>query len=146
LIERETTLATQTSKGPSTIGTIIVIGALLAGFSFLLNHGGPGRIPEDDDVTEEIVVQVLFKPAVRLDYPVHVQVHIDNTKVAEELVSQSPYTDIITIPKGAQVSVYALQDIDGELDCVIARQGVTIDHSHRDSAGSVRCWMNRPKS
>ena len=86
---------------------------------------------------------MVFKPSPNLQFPIHVIAHVDDLEVENVLVTQSPYNAIIAVPKNAQVSVYALQDHDGDLDCLITKQAVTIDHKHRNNAGSVICWMNR---
>ncbi|MGI0012096.1 MAG: hypothetical protein ACREBU_01440 [Nitrososphaera sp.] len=128
--------------GPSTLAILLVV-VVAAVLGLVFQDANRGRGPADEDTTEQVTISVVFKPADRVDYPVHVLAHVESVEIINDLVVHSPGNWVIVVPRGAQVSVHAQQDIDGELDCLIQVNGITVDHNHRDTLGSIRCWHNR---
>lgn len=128
------------------LGIIVILGiaALIVSVK-----GTPHKVelPPDSDLRETIVLSVVFTPATRSGNGVEIQAHVETVRVTppQLFVKTSPWNQSITIPKGAAVALYALQIGSGNLDCLITRDGVTMDHSHRNTAGSIRCYLNRPK-
>ena len=133
--------STATRPKGKTFGILVLIIAAVAIASAYLDRGA--RIPADDDVTEQVVLSVMFKQTPRLDNPVHVSAMVEGVQVLDELMTHSPGVWTITVPKGAQVSMNVQQDHDGEMNCQIAVKDKVVSHNVRDTAGSIRCWYNR---
>jgi hypothetical protein len=141
-------MATSTSaKTDLKVGlvSLLLIGAIAAFFAV---KGGPdkGPVGPDSDLYETVTLSVTFKPVTRV-VGIEIQAHVESVPVVPPglVVLSSPWNSgPITIRKGAAVTLYALQQASGDLDCVISRNGVTVDHNHRADPGSIRCYMNRP--
>lgn len=135
------------AKTKSSLGGTIGLIALIAFAGIMISVKGKPevntRIPADEDITEQVLLTVTFDPGHRQGLPVDIQAHVEGVRVENLRLERSPFNKIITIPKGAQVSLYAGQSMDGSLDCLIVAREKTMDHQHRDSMGSVRCWYNR---
>lgn len=133
-------MGTATKTGPSTgfiLGMIILVGA---GVFFVGK-----KLDFQDDRTERVTVGVAFDPNQRPKSPVDIRVSVDNTDIVKTSVKSSPWSKTITVPKGAQVSVYAYQEIRGALNCTILAENKQVDTNSRADAGSVHCWHNRKK-
>lgn len=123
--------------------------ALLVLASLIISvKGTPHKVelPPDSDLRETITLSVTFDPSSRKGQGIEIQAHVEGVLVTPPrlFVAHSPWNQIVTIPKGAKVTLYALQVTSGDLDCLISRNGVTVDHSHRADQGSIRCYLNRP--
>lgn len=127
------------------LGLLIII--VIAGFIVSVK-GTPHKVqlPPDSDLRETITLSVVFNPSTRSGQGVEIQGHVENVLITPPrlFVNHSPWNQIVTIPKGAAVTLYALQIGSGDLDCLITRNGETVSHSHRTTAGSIRCYLNRP--
>jgi len=143
-------MTTKTSRGLSVRASLFLIGLLGIAALIVSVKGTPHKVelPPDSDLRENITLSVTFNPSTRSGQGIEIQAHVENVRVTPPglFVSHSPWNMIIGIPKGAAVTLYALQIGSGDLDCLISRQGVTMDHTHRNTAGSVRCYLNRPKT
>lgn len=131
-------MATQT--GTVGLGTKIkILFALLAVVAAYAVIKGARKAGPEDDVEERVVFSVIFKPGQRSEYPVLIVAKVETVPVDERFVTKSPYNSVITVPKGARLSLFAEQSIDGELDCLIVILDETIDHKHRDTRGNITC-------
>lgn len=131
---------TKQGSGSGIKSILVTAGIALMLYAGFMANGG--RVDQDDDLTEQVTLTVTFKPPTRTD-AIHVQAHVDNVEVENTLVVRSPYTTTITVPKGAEVWLYALQDNAGELTCTITVRGTPVDAKNRKDPGSVRCAYNR---
>jgi len=107
------------------------------------------RIPADEDLTEQVVLSVIWKPGRREDDPIKIEATVDGVMLLQDGVPidqkdfvQSPYNAIVTIPKGAKVRLTAFQPTDGQLDCLIVVKDRTKDHRDRSSRGAITCKYN----
>jgi hypothetical protein len=139
---------TQTKQGGSVKGALILIAIFGIAALIVSVKGTPHKVqlPPDSDLRETITLSVTFIPSTRIGQGVEIQGHVENVLVTPPrlFINHSPWNQLVTIPKGAAVTLYALQVHKGDLDCVITRNGVTESHSHRPDQGSVRCYLNRP--
>lgn len=140
---------TKTSSGMSVKSALVLIAIVGIAALIVSVKGTPHKVqlPPDSDLRETIVLSVVFTPTTRSGQGVEIQAHVENVLVTPPrlFVNHSPWNQPVTIPKGAAVTLYALQIGSGDLDCLISREGVTVDHNHRNTAGSIRCYLNRPK-
>lgn len=107
------------------------------------------RLPVDDDVTEQVVLSVIWNPGNRPDDPIKIEATVEGVMLLDGGVpidqkefTKSPYNAIITIPRGAKVRLIPFQPTDGELDCLILVKEKTKDHKNRASRGAITCRYN----
>lgn len=103
------------------------------------------RTDTEDDRTERVTMSVAFTPNLRTKVPIQVIVSVDSVVLEKYPLRESPWSRTITIPKGAQVSLYANQETGGELSCTILAHNAVVDVNTRKDIGSIRCWYNRKK-
>ena len=141
--------STQAKSGMSVRAALFLIGIVGIAALIVSVKGTPHKVqlPPDSDLRETITLSVTFSPSTRIGQGVEIQGHVENVLVTPPrlFVNHSPWNQLVTIPKGAAVTLYALQVHKGDLDCLITRNGVTESHNHRSDQGSVRCYLNRPK-
>jgi len=139
---------TQTRQGGSVKGALVLIAILGIAALIVSVKGTPHKVelPPDSDLRETITLTVTFNPSTRSGQGIEIQAHVENVLVTPPrlFINHSPWNQLVTIPKGAAVTLYALQITKGDLDCLIARNGVTESHNHRADPGSIRCYLNRP--
>lgn len=142
----------KTSPGMSVRSALILTGMVGIAALIVSVKGTPHsvRLPSDDDLHENVTLSVLFTPQQRKK-PVQIQASVDGVVVVPptgEYWTQfkSPFNQVIRVPKGARISLYALQEEapkPGNLDCVITNKEGTLAHGYRNDVGSVRCYVNR---
>lgn len=153
-------MSTPTKRRMSVRSALILVALFGAAAITVSVKGTPHKtqIPSDDDLHENITLSVLFTPQ-RRTRTVNVQAHVEGVRVVPPLggpeflpLQQGPWNQVVRVPKGAQVSLYAFQDEaprPGNLDCVISgidpKTGKvgTLSNGHRSDIGSVRCYVNR---
>lgn len=148
---------TAPTKGRMSVKSALMLIALFGAMAITVSvKGTPHKttIPSDDDLHENITLSVVFKPlpGKKRTRTVNVQAHVEGVRVVPPVggpeflpLTNSPWNHVVRVPKGAQVSLYAFQDEDGSLDCVImGKDGVKGNPGHRMDMGSIRCFYNRP--
>lgn len=148
----------QKSRGLSVRGALFLVAIFGAAALIVSVKGTPHKVelPSDDDLHENVTLSVIFKPlpGKKRTRTVNVQAHVEGVRVVPPVggpeylpLLNSPWNHVVRVPKGAQVSLYAFQDEDGSLDCVImGKDGVRGNPGHRMDMGSIRCFYNRPGS
>lgn len=125
----------------STLATSLVLVVVLAGLT--LGERRWFRTDQDDDRTERITMSISFIPNLRPKSPVRIIISVDNVDLEKNILRESPWSRTITVPRDAQVSIQANQEIRGHLDCTMLVKNAVVDTNSRDDIGSVRCWHNR---
>lgn len=129
------------TKAKSGFRGILAVAALLAAGYLIVSVKGTS-LKTRVEVDEVIVLSVLFDPPQRTK-TVTIYASIEGGTPIRAHPNNSPWSQAVTIRKGAQVGVHALQEDPGPLECFIHRNGVQIAHQKVETPGSVHCWMNR---
>jgi hypothetical protein len=127
-----------TKTETSSIGVL----ALAAVVAFGLGFVALTKKDEKSSRDEKITLTAAFEPSPR-GAPVHLQAHVGDALVAEELLTHSPWEITVTVAPGTQVSVHVNQETPGNMECAILRDGVPVSINTRADIGSIRCWHNR---
>jgi hypothetical protein len=139
-----TTEQTSSRLGEIIVAAVIII-ATAAGLAIYISPTGdrdvkPPRSPVDEDLTESVVVSVVWKPTRRLESnAVHILVTAEDTPLDETLENISPYNATFHIPKGARVKVVGTQPGRGQLDCLLQINRSFTHRDDRTTPGAVTC-------
>lgn len=126
-------MSTKTSSG-STVGTLVVIGVLIAAATFWANGHGTG-VPAREDTQDNIVLEVHFNPYPRAIDSLHLVATVEGVMLHDEHPDVSPWVKSEWIPKGSKIVLSAWQTSKGTLQCIIRHKGKTVAEQWTDKAG-----------
>lgn len=141
-----------TTRRAGVLPTVVVLFvAATAGLIYLNSRDDdPGSRANGSRGDEVISLFVDFGDSPR-QVGVHVMSHVGERQMLNDVVHTAPNVWVVTVPRGEQVVLTAIQSVGGELQCKIFSGDVrhTATRSQigptgrRFDAGAVRCYHNR---